>query len=241
MCASLPLAAVWVRFGFRGHRRLFMVSAGQTRAEIVAGQIRQAIRVGAYVSGERLLELTLAERLKVSQNTIRDALRLLEAEGWVVKHARHGVYVRSFTHDQAAELFTLWEAIGRLALRWTLESANRKDLSQLRRLIQSARKETLAGAIEEAVEATFAFHLRLADLCGRPQTGEILRTILNRIYILEIVRQMRTPRSLHTHEAQLLLYEKLVTLMEDGSAADAEALLEYLIRSEAEALLPLLK
>jgi DNA-binding GntR family transcriptional regulator len=218
-----------------------MVSAGQTRAEIVAGQIRQAIRAGAYVSGERLLELTLAERLKVSQNTIRDALRLLEAEGWVVKHARHGVYVRSFTHDQAAELFTLWEAIGRLALRWTLESANRKDLAQLRRLIQSARKETLAGAIEEAVEAIFGFHLLLADLCGRVQTGDILRTILNRIYILEMVRQMRAPRSLHAHEAQLLLYEKLVTLMEDGSAGDAEALLDYLIRTEAETLLPLLR
>jgi DNA-binding GntR family transcriptional regulator len=218
-----------------------MVSAGQTRAEIVAGQIRQAIRAGAYVSGERLVELTLAERLKVSQNTIRDALRRLEAEGWVVKHARHGVYVRSFTHDQAAELFTLWEAIGRLALHWTLESANRKDLAQLRRLIQSARKETLAGAIEEAVEATFSFHLLLADLCGRAQTAEILRTILNRIYILEMVRQMRAPRSLHAHEAQLLLHEKLVTLMEDGNAGDAEALLDYLIRTEAETLLPLLR
>ena len=60
-----------------------------TRAETVAAALREAILKGDYLSGERLIELSLAKTFDVSQNTVRDAMRLLEQDGWVVKHARH--------------------------------------------------------------------------------------------------------------------------------------------------------
>jgi len=212
---------------------------GATRAETVAEQIRQAIRAGAYVSGQRLVELTLAAKLNVSQNTIRDGLRLLETAGWVVKHARHGVYVRSFTRDEVIELYALWQAVESLALRWVMKSASRKDLSQLSRIIQTARKDMLEGELEESSEAIFDFHSLIGQLSGKAQTTEILQSIHNRIYLLEIVRQMRTPRSLHSHEERLLLYEKLVSLMEVSHFDEARALLEFLIQTDCDSLLPL--
>jgi hypothetical protein len=51
---------------------------------------------------------------------------------------------------------------------------------------------------------------------------------------------MRFPRSLHSHEARLLLYEKLTTVMESGDVAGAQNLLEYLITQDRDTLLPLL-
>ncbi len=212
---------------------------GATRAEIVAEQIRQAIRAGAYVSGQRLIELQLAAKLNVSQNTIRDGLRLLETAGWVVKHSRHGVFVRSFTYDEVVELYALWQAVEGLALRWLMKSATRKDLAQLTRIIQTARKDMLEGELEESSEAIFEFHTLIGKLSGKVQTTEILGSLHNRIYLLEIIRQMRTPRSLHNHEARLLMYEKLVSLMEVSQFDEARALLEYLIQSDCDSLLPL--
>ncbi len=220
-------------------RREYGSEAGATRAEIVAEQIRQAIRAGAYVSGQRLVELTLAARLNVSQNTVRDGLRLLETAGWVVKHARHGVFVRSFTRDEVIELYALWQAVESLALRWVMKSASRKDLSQLSRIIQTARKDMLEGELEESSEAIFDFHSLIGQLSGKAQTTEILQSLHNRIYLLEIVRQMRTPRSLHNHEARLLLYEKLVSLMDVSHFDEARELLEYLIQTDCDSLLPL--
>ncbi len=211
-----------------------------TRAETVAEQIRQAIRAGAYVSGQRLVELSLAAKLNVSQNTVRDALRLLETAGWVVKHARHGVYVRSFTRDEVTELFALWQAVECLALKWVIKSASRKDLSQLTRIIQTARKDMLEGELEESSEAIFEFHSLIGTLSGKAQTVEILESLHNRIYLLEIVRQMRAPRGLHSHEARLLLYEKLVLLMGENQVEEACGLLEYLIQADCDSLLPLL-
>jgi DNA-binding GntR family transcriptional regulator len=217
------------------------VTASATLAETIADQLRTDIRTGVYVSGERLVELTLAQRLNVSQNTIRDALRLLESEGWVVKHARHGVYVRAFTRDEAAELYALWAAIEGLALGWAMQVITRKDLALLRRLIQDARRETLTNGVRGAVEKIFQFHTAILDISNKPQTAQLLSTLHNRIYLLEVVRQMRAPRSLHNHEARLLLYEKLVSVIEAGDAASAQDLLQFLISSDWETLQPLLK
>ncbi len=221
-------------------RREYGSKVGATRAETVAEQIRQAIRVGAYVSGQRLVELTLAAKLNVSQNTVRDALRLLETNGWVVKHARHGVYVRSFTRDEAAELYALWQVIEALALRWVMKIAKKKDLNQLSGIIQTARKDMLDGHIEESTEAIFDFHTLISKICGKTQTAEMLTSLHNRIYLLEIIRQMRAPRSLHTQEARLLLYDKLVSLIAMSQFDDAQALLAYLIQSDCDSLLLLL-
>lgn len=218
-----------------------MANSGATRTEVVAEQIRQAIRAGVYISGERLIEMTLASRLNVSQNTVRDALRLLEREGWVVKQSRHGVYVRSFARDEVEELFALWGAIESLALRWTMERLTHKDSLRMRHLMQSARKRVLGGELEEATEAIFQFHGLIAELCGRSQTTQMLASLHNRAYLLEIVRQMRAPRSVHLLEERLLLYEKLVSLIEIGNVADAHDLLDYLIRTDCETLLPVLE
>jgi DNA-binding GntR family transcriptional regulator len=215
--------------------------ASATRAETTADFLRQAIKDGQYMGGERLIEQTLAGQINVSQNTIRDALRILEGEGWVVKTARHGVYVRSFNPAEAEELYTLWAAVEGLALRWAMDSLTRNALGHLRRLIQDAGKQALMGDSREAMESLFALHAAIASLSGRAQTMELLASLRNRVRLLEIVRQMRAPRSPHAHQTQIILYEKLISLMEAEDAEAAQQLHHYLIMDDCSTLLPLLE
>ena len=192
------------------------------------------------MGGERLIEQTLAGQMSVSQNTIRDALSILEGEGWVVKTARHGVYVRSFNRAEAEELYMLWAAVEGLALRWVIESLSKNALGHLRRLIQDARKQALMGESQGATETLFTLHASISSLSGRAQTMELLTSLLNRVRLLEIVRQMRAPRSAHAHQTQIILYEKLVSLMENGDAEAAIQLHTYLVMDDCATLLPLL-
>lgn len=212
-----------------------------TRAETIAAHIRDQIRSGTFLSGDRLVELTLAHQLEVSQNTVRDALRLLEGEGWVVKHARHGVYVREFRRAEADELYALWSAVEGLALQWALTGAKSRDLASLRRSIQQAHLHSMTGKLRDAEDAIFEFHARIAELSERPQTIQMLAILRNRVHLLEITRQMRSPRTQRAQETRLLLYEKLVTLIENGDGENALALLTYLIRDNLNSLLPLLR
>src|SRR6476620_6300954 len=60
-------------------------------------QLRQAIRLGQLKPWERLVEAELAEALRVSRATVREALRLLESKGLVVNEHRRGMFVAELT------------------------------------------------------------------------------------------------------------------------------------------------
>jgi DNA-binding GntR family transcriptional regulator len=214
--------------------------AARTRVEAVTDSLREAIRQGRWQGGERLVELTLAEEYAVSQNTIREALARLEVEGWVIKSARHGVHVRAFTAAEAEEVYTLWMAVAGVALRWHLSHPNRSSFARLKKLIETARRQALQGQAAETVETLLEWHQALGVFSGRAQTAEILGNLVNRAALLERLRANRHPRSLHALQAQILLYSKLVSLLENGDGAGAADLLQYLILDDWETLLPAL-
>jgi DNA-binding GntR family transcriptional regulator len=211
-----------------------------TRAEVIAAVIRRAIQGGEYVSGERLVELTLAQKFSVSQNTVRDALRILEGEGWVVKHARRGAYVRSYTADEAAELYVLWATLEGLAVRWIIEVLTRTDLNRLRQLLAQAQLQVERGDVRGSIETLFTFHETIGHLCGKPQTANLLHTLHNQVRLLETLRQMRAPRNLPQQRAQITAYQGMLAAMEGGDADVAQQIAHDLIGVDCSTLLPLL-
>jgi DNA-binding transcriptional regulator YhcF (GntR family) len=90
-----------------------------TLSHIVADVLRQSLYDGVYLCGDRLVELTISQEMNVSQNTARDALGLLENEGWVTRKARHGVYVQPLYQGSLQGVRA--QARRRLALRLRAE------------------------------------------------------------------------------------------------------------------------
>ena len=68
----------------------------QPLREVVFETLRDAIRKGILKPGERLMEIHLAEQLGVSRTPVREAIRKLELEGYVIMMPRRGTYQRSF-------------------------------------------------------------------------------------------------------------------------------------------------
>ncbi|HEY0584151.1 MAG TPA: winged helix-turn-helix domain-containing protein, partial [Chloroflexota bacterium] len=62
-------------------------------------ELRSAIARGEFQPGERLRQQELAQRLGVSREPVRHALRFLEAEGLLVQRPRRGVVVASITNQ----------------------------------------------------------------------------------------------------------------------------------------------
>ncbi len=206
----------------------------KTLAEMAAAQIHDLIVQGQYLSGERLVELVLAKKLTVSQNTVRDALRILEQDGWVVKQARRGVYVRKFTPEEAAETFALLGAVEKLVLDWAAESLSRSALNELRGLVEAARKRAASGEGEAAIELLFCFHERLAQSVAKPFTAHLMQQLYNQARLLEAVRQARVPRNLHELNAHIRRHESLYFYLESGDIGGAQRLLSEQLVAYAE-------
>jgi DNA-binding GntR family transcriptional regulator len=209
-----------------------------TRAENVADTLRDAIRLGDYLSGERLVELTLAQEMAVSQNTVRDALRMLEQEGWVVKQARRGVHVRTFTREQVQELCTLVETIEGLVLDWAVERLTHTNLKQLSQIIDHADQQTETLNWRGALRSITTFHQALLDIAQKPQTAELLMRLLNQVCLLENIRERRAPRGLPGWNRQIKAYRALLNALESGDVAAAQKTLSAIRKADCAEVMP---
>jgi len=100
-------------------------------AQVVAGEIRERILAGRFSPGERLAEEPLSEELGVSRMPVREALRLLSAEGIVILEPRRGASVASYTAEQVQELVEVRATLEGLNARL---AARRHDPAQIAKL-----------------------------------------------------------------------------------------------------------
>ena len=204
-----------------------------TLAESVAGALRHAIFQGAYLSGERLVELTIAQEMNVSQNTVRDALRLLEKDGLVVKRPRYGTHIRSYTADETQELYALWSAVEALALGWALPRITDEQITILADLVNRMHAAFLSDRQYEALENRFQFHAALATIANKPQTSAILRRLQNQIRLLENLRQAGARRFTEDRDAQIAHYQALVKAIRSKNLDQALSQLHACIEIDA--------
>jgi GntR family transcriptional regulator, transcriptional repressor for pyruvate dehydrogenase complex len=144
--------------------------------ELVSEQIRRAIHIGTYLPGDKLpAERQLAEQMGVSRTTVREALRVLEGEGYVESHrgATGGIVVldQSASEDRIRpvvverlaefeELFDFRIAIEGAAARLAAVRRTEADLKQLQKAVD-AMAEGWQTARFRAADS--AFHLGIAD------------------------------------------------------------------------------
>src|SRR5712692_2244847 len=92
------------------------LDARRSLVEEAAELLRQEILSGRFRQGEHLVETKIAEQLRVSRGPVREAFKLLRAEGLVEEEPRRGTFVVSLSARDATEIYELRAAIeGRAA------------------------------------------------------------------------------------------------------------------------------
>lgn len=103
--------------------------------ELVFETLREAILLGHLIPGERLMEVQLADEMGVSRTPVREAIRKLELEGFVVMIPRKGAYVASLTLKDIADLFEVRAALEGMAAGLAAERITEEELESLERAI----------------------------------------------------------------------------------------------------------
>ncbi len=128
--------------------------------------ISQAIATGVLEPGRRLVEQELQQDFGVSRAPIREAIRLLEADGLVVVDAYKKKQVRNLTREDLTENIPVLAALESLAARLAAAKITPDQIDQLEELNREIQKAFAAGRYQRCVELNFAFHrvfLRVAD------------------------------------------------------------------------------
>jgi DNA-binding GntR family transcriptional regulator len=149
----------------------------QTKQDHVAEILRERIIAGLYERGEKLKQADIAKELGVSITPVREALQLLEAEGFVVGLAHKGVLVPEFDASRTQEILELRLMLERELTSHALKALTADGLAELQHLHHLLSKAIDARDLNEIRTENYRFHFKLYEAANRPQTLQFVRVL----------------------------------------------------------------
>ena len=191
---------------------------GAVRERVLA-TLRQEIIAGRLRPGDRLVERDLAERFGVSRVPVREAIRALVAEGFVLFETPRRTVVRRLTPTDVKELFELREALEVYAAGLASARASEKDLAELAELLDQAAAATAVGDAETITDVNTRFHDRILGMAGNNLLISVMEPVDGRLRWL--TRQNEEWPQLLTEHREL--YEAIASGDPDRARAQALA------------------
>ncbi len=187
--------------------------------ERVAATLREQIFDGQLAPGSFVDEITLCERLKISRTPLREALKVLTAEGLVRHEPRRGCFVNEVTERDLDDIFPVIALLeGRCAFE-AARNASDADLEVLETLHQRLQAHAAAKRIVDYYQTNFAIHeaiITLADNRWLAQVIGDLRKILKLARLQQLHAPGRLAQSLSEHMAVFAALKA-----RDGEGAEA--------------------
>lgn len=150
-------------------------------------------------------ERQLAERLGVSRTPIREALAMLEQQGFVKSVPRRGIIVLRKTKREMIEMIHIWAALESMAARLITQNANKSEIGRLRKIFEKFHDgHAPEDYPSEYSEANLLFHQTLIQMTGSPILQEMIEDIVlhvRGIRRMTIARNNRAKQSINDHLA----------------------------------------
>jgi DNA-binding GntR family transcriptional regulator len=148
-----------------------------SRASAVVAQLREEIMNGSRMPGAPLRELTLANELKVSQSTVREALQRLEHAGLVTRKANLGTTVTRLSPKDVRERVSLRVVLECLAADAAAERMTAADLEELERRLAVLGAAVESNSYYEAAQADLEFHRHIWLCSGNDTLCRLLELV----------------------------------------------------------------
>jgi len=163
----------------------------------------------------RLDERRLSEGLGVSRTPIREAMTLLEQEGFVRTLPRRGIYVVRKTKREIVEIITVMAALESMAARLVALNAADDEIAELRRLMNAFHdgpdRQDGGERLEEYSDANIAFHQAIIRMSGCALLAEMTENLfihMRAIRKVTIHQDNRAARSIVDHMAIIEALER---------------------------------
>lgn len=197
----------------------------------VLAELRRRIVNGDYPPGQRLTEDRLAADFGVSRNPVREALRIVQADGLVTMTPRRGAVVATPDASSVADLFAVRSSLETVAARMAAERATAQDVADLRALLDAAREATERDDLSRVAELNRDLHMRVIATSGNRWLSSISSSLYLHVHwVFRIGAAHRAPHSWQEHI-------RLVDAIEAGDPDEAEAAARAHVDAAAHAAL----
>ena len=150
----------------------------------------------------KLDERHLSQDLGVSRTPIREALTLLEQEGFVRAVPRRGIFIVRKSKREIIEMIVVWAALESMAARLATQNATDRQLKSLRKLFSEFETEPPSEHMNEYSQANINFHQTIVKLGGSKLIEDMTQNLFIHIRAIRTVslrQDNRAERSMAEH------------------------------------------
>ena len=176
----------------------------QASAERVADLLRERIVKGALAPGSRLVERKLSAELEVSRTPVREALKLLRADGLVEISMHRGAQIVTYTAAEAEELFELIAVLEGLAAERLARRMHPDVMERLEGLHVQMLRQYEARDASAYFDTNTEIHDTIVEAAGNAVLRESHRRVMVRAQrgrFLAIMDSARWQQAVDEHEA----------------------------------------
>ena len=190
---------------------------GRFSTDDIVRVLHQAIVRGIFHPGQALRQDELAAEFQVSKIPLREALRTLQAQGFVELPLNRGALVQAPTLDQLKDAFELRLLVEPSLMRTAAPLLKRADLDEAERLVRAMDKAGTAWAFSEL---NVRFHDLLYGPAQRPLSKQILAMLQGHIQRMSFMQLSRAGFNRSSNEDHRVI---LVACREGDADAAARA------------------
>jgi DNA-binding GntR family transcriptional regulator len=139
--------------------------------------LRERIASGRLQAGEQIRQELLAEDLGLSVIPVREALKILEAEGQVVYRPHQGYFVARLDAADLIEAYVIRDLLESEAVRRALARLGEEDFARLDDLIEDMDRHGASGDVLALTAANRQFHFTLFDAADMPRLVNFVRIL----------------------------------------------------------------
>jgi DNA-binding GntR family transcriptional regulator len=176
----------------------------RTKRAVALDLIREAIIAGEIPAGGRLILDDLAQRFNLSMTPIREALRVLEAEGFISQTPHKGAIVTPMDREEILELYATRSGMEAMVTRQAVPKLTAGDLVEMESLIR--RMEDAQGDWDLFLSRDKDFHLVLYRAAGSQRWLETIETLWRRCtrYMVASTAMSGAVSAIHTDHWALM-------------------------------------
>jgi DNA-binding GntR family transcriptional regulator len=221
--------------------RLVEDEPSSLHADLVS-RLRDYIVEGHLTPGVRVPERELCERFNVSRTPLREALKVLAAEGLIELLPNRGARVRQFSEADIRNLFQVIAGLDFVAGRLVCQRITDEEIAEIERLHLEMYTHYLRHELHDYFRLNQAIHQAIVDAAGNPVLSanySNLNAVVRRLrYSANLVRRDRLGDAMREHEQIIDALrrrsgEELGMLMYEHLQRKCEAVCEYLAEPTA--------
>lgn len=186
----------------------------------LAEKLLAEIMNGTLSPGERIIESRWAQHFGVAQGTIREAINLLERDGFVTKEGGRSARVINLTEKDVVQLYQMRGAVEGLAAN--LATQTQPDLSNLQSIVDGMRRAAKAKSAPNMLDWDLKFHLELCRLSGNKHLVGYAQRMLTPFFGFVRLRMIAGGRGTSVWDKDLESHQRIVDLLREGDGDMAE-------------------